>query len=111
MMVPLQRPTFHAKIGQFLMHLRLMRGWISERRYPGSATRRLVQPGSLRFLEEGKTKHPDRKLLEGVAALYDVPFAMLVQRFIEANYGSGVKVAGAEGERQVHQVQPCCSDL
>lgn len=101
MMVPQQRPTFHAEIGEFLVHLRRMKGW-SQRKTVSVARQRglALSLGSLRFLEEGKTKHPDRKLLEGVAALYDVPFVLLVQRFVEANYGVGVKVVEAEGEQQ-----------
>jgi hypothetical protein len=31
-------------------------------------------------------------LLKGIAALYDVPFELLVQRFVEANYGIEVRV-------------------
>lgn len=91
------RPTFHAELGAFFVHLRRMKGW-SQRQATTMARERgaSLSLGSLRFLEEGKTKHPDRALLEGVATLYDVPFEMLVQRFVEANYGVDVKVAGAE---------------
>lgn len=74
-----------------------MKGW-SQRQATTMARQRGVRLslGSLRFLEEGKTKHPDRSLLESIATLYDVPFEMLVQRFVEANYGVGVKVQGSE---------------
>ena len=94
-MVP-QRPTFHAEIGAFLAHLRQMKGW-SQRKTVSMARQRglALSLGSLRFLEEGRTKYPDRVLLAGVAALYDVPFELLVQRFVEANYGVEVRVRGA----------------
>lgn len=93
MMTVAQRPTFHAEIGAFLVHLRQMKGW-SQRQTVNMARQRgiALSLGSLRFLEEGKTKHPDRTLLAGVAALYDLPFELLVQRFVEANYGVVVLV-------------------
>lgn len=88
-----QRPTFHAEIGAFLVHLRQMKGW-SQRKTVNLARQRgiALSLGSLRFLEEGKTKSPDRELLAGIAALYDVPFELLVQRFVAANYGVEVRV-------------------
>lgn len=95
-MVP--RPTFHADVGEFLAHLRRLKGWSQRKAIQVARQRGLkLSLGSLRFLEEGKTKHPDRALLEGVATLYEVPFEMLVQRFVEANYGVGVKVTIGEG--------------
>jgi transcriptional regulator with XRE-family HTH domain len=88
-----QRPTFHPEIGAFLVHLRQMKGW-SQRRAVSVARQRgiALSLGSLRFVEEGKTKYPDRVLLAGIASLYDVPFEMLVQRFVEANYGVEIQV-------------------
>ena len=99
-----QRPTFHAEIGAFLVHLRQMKGW-SQRKTVNMARQRgiMLSLGSLRFIEEGKTKYPDRALLAGIAALYDVPFELLVQRFVEANYGVEVRVR-AEGE--AHAIDP-----
>ena len=99
-MMVVQRPTFHAKIGAFLVRLREMKGWsqrktVTVARQSGIA----LSLGSLRFLEEGKTKHPDRVLLAGIAALYDVPFELLVQRFVEANYGIEVTFAPLEQAR------------
>ena len=95
--MPPDRPTFHAELGAFFVHLRRMKGW-SQRKATLMARQRgiALSLGSLRFLEEGKTKHPDRGLLEGIASLYDVPFEMLVQRFVEANYGVDVKVASSD---------------
>jgi hypothetical protein len=94
------RPTFHAEVGAFLMHLRHMKGWSQRKTVQMARQRGLsLSLGSLRFLEEGKTKHPERALLKAVATLYDVPFELLVQRFVEANYGVSVKVATGDGGR------------
>jgi transcriptional regulator with XRE-family HTH domain len=104
-----KRPTFHSNIGAFLAHLREIKGW-SQRKTVNVARERgiALSLGSLRFLEEGKTKYPDRALLAGIAALYDVPFELLVQRFVEANYGVEVRVraTGAEPSRESDVVDP-----
>jgi transcriptional regulator with XRE-family HTH domain len=104
-----KRPTFHSNIGAFLAHLREIKGW-SQRKTVNVARERgiALSLGSLRFLEEGKTKYPDRALLAGIAALYDVPFELLVQRFVEANYGVEVRVraTGAGPSRESDVVDP-----
>ena len=65
------------------------------------------------ILEEGKTKHPDRAWLAGIAALYDVPFELLVQRFVEANYGIEVRVqaSGAGPSQETEVVDPTLARL
>ena len=69
-MMVVQRRTFHAQIGEFLVRLRGMKGW-SERQTVTAPRQSGIAPslGSLRFLEEGKTKHPDRVMLAGIAAV------------------------------------------
>ena len=93
------RPTFHGEIGQYLVGLRRSQSW-SQRQAVTIARRRglPVSLGSLRFLEQGKTKHPDRALLVAIATLYEVPFELLVQQFVRANYNVTVRVTRLEGD-------------
>lgn len=83
------RPTFHAEIGRELAQLREGKGW-SQRRAVDIARRKGLPLGlgALRFLEDGKTKHPDADVLKTLCVLYGLSFRELAGRFVRANYGS-----------------------
>ena len=85
------RPVFHGQIGSELRELREARGW-SQHQTVSLAKRRKLPPLSvqkLRYLEEGRTKHPDAEVLRALSALYGVNYDELVARFIVAIYGFG----------------------
>jgi transcriptional regulator with XRE-family HTH domain len=88
------RPVFHGQIGAELRELREARGWSQSQAVHLAGRRHLpaVSVQQLRFLEEGRTKHPDADILRSVAGLYGLEYQDLVARYVRANYGS-VKVA------------------
>lgn len=45
-----------------------------------------ISLNALRYLEEGKTKHPDSGALRAVSKLYGLDYDELVAKFVQANY-------------------------
>lgn len=82
------RPIFHAEIAQDLRTWRERRGWTA-----GEAVLRAKGKGldlsvqQLRWVEEGRAKHPTAEVLKAVAAIYGIDYAPLAWRYVQANYG------------------------
>lgn len=82
------RRVFHPDLGAFFASLRKDRGWSVEQsailaRHAGFDR---VTHQRLRYLEEGRLKHPEPDLLAGVASIYGCDYTDLVMRFVRANY-------------------------
>lgn len=74
-MASAERPVFHPVIGKTLKDARLRRGWSFGQTVIQAAKRNLpITKSSVRYLEEGKTKHPDAETLKAVAVLYGLSY-------------------------------------
>jgi transcriptional regulator with XRE-family HTH domain len=81
-----KRQKFHREIGRELAKLRklknLSQGQVALR------GRGKITEGTLKAIETGRVKNPDPDHLRALAAIYGVPFAVVADPFIRANYGS-----------------------
>lgn len=86
------RPVFHRELGKSFEQRRMARGWSQNQ-----AVLRAKQLGvpislsSLRYLEEGKTKHPDAEALRSLARLYELDYQELVAAFVGRTYSVAVQ--------------------
>lgn len=85
-----RRPVFHGRLGAELKQMRESRGWSLSQVVDLARRRRLtgLSPQQLRYLEEGRTKHPEADALQAVAAIYNLKYEELVARFVQVSYGT-----------------------
>lgn len=85
-----KRPVFSRDLGDYFRSLRTARGW-KQSQAANIASRRGIALSyqALRGLEDGKTKNPDKKLLEAVADLYEMSYEEIAARVIEKRFGVG----------------------
>ena len=111
-----KRPVFLPEMGAFFVQIREAKGWgqrqaaeLAQRRGLRALTRQVL----LR-LESGRTKYPDPEVLRAIAALYEIPYEILISQFVEARYnlraenlvdllrhGAGYQSASSEGGADV----------
>jgi transcriptional regulator with XRE-family HTH domain len=83
-----ERQIFYEELGLYFEALREGKGW-KQTVAAGIARRRKLTGlsyNAIRYLEAGKTKHPDAKVLRAAAQLYSVPYEELVIRYVAAHY-------------------------
>lgn len=85
-----RRPVFHGRIGAELREMRESRGWTQSQVVDLARRRKLtgLSLQQLRYLEEGRTKHPDGDTLQAIASIYTLNYDELVARFVQASYGT-----------------------
>lgn len=85
------RPVFHPGIGFDLRALRESKRWSVEHVVDRAADKghAALTENRLRWIEAGLAEHPDPDVLRAIAAVYNLDYAPLVWRFVEATYGVG----------------------
>jgi transcriptional regulator with XRE-family HTH domain len=112
--VPRVRPKYHPAMGLFFKELRESRDW-SQRQAAAIAERRGLTELSRQILfrlERGQIKNPEPEVLRDVAALYDLSYADVVERFISARYGRDlIRPSGTDdGRRNAGTVERVLED-
>lgn len=102
------RPTFHPSLGQLFINLREAQSWTQSdaARFAKQRGLRALSRQVLIRLEAGKTKLPDRSVLEGLATLYSVNYESLAAEVVAAiaknNYGHDLSSQAAEVVSPLH---------
>ena len=87
------RAVIHRELAKELRQWRADRGWsVQQVVIAARAKGFALTHQAVRGVETGQTRHPDRDLLQGLAAAYSLDYLELAGRFIERNYGVGLGV-------------------
>lgn len=83
-----KRPVYRPKLAEFLVALRVQKGWKQAEALHHATRRKLdLTEQTLRGLEDGTTRYPSPEALRVLAKLYAVSYDGVVAKAIEEIYG------------------------